>query len=299
MRTVFRTTLLSAALLLAAGTLWAQDKPGQNKNGGVKPAVGAVDRAEEAGVHRMEIYNGPLRSVHYIYRGLSPSEAQAVRELERAENESTLANEMLALRMQYVSGERGADAQRRFSQQQLYGYTAAESEAGAISYGRRVYPYGYIGSSPFWGGWGMGWGGYGGGGMMASGAFSSADAVGLGLGVGDEGRIKTEMARTVASQATPEYAARASQDLTSAAARASSYPVVRDSLNLSRAPAIAPVDVAVEMELVRDGVKTKVTGKLLREEGDYLIVETPDGKRKAFHKVHNIDITLPEQKPEK
>src|SRR5262245_57512226 len=129
MRTVVKGASLAALLMLAA-TGFAQ-------NNKVKPAVGPADDKDEPGVHRMEIYNGPLRTVHYIYRGLAPSEAQAVRELERAENENILASDLLALRQQYASGERTFDAQRRFRQEQLYGYSSSEIDTGNFTAYRR------------------------------------------------------------------------------------------------------------------------------------------------------------------
>jgi hypothetical protein len=307
MKTVIRTALFAAALLVVSSA-WADDKPNAKPDDKAKPATDeklkaptpiddkakpAADVApknDEPGVHRMEIYNGPLRSVHYIYRGLSSSEAQAVRDLERAENETTLANEMLALRMQYVSGERALDAQRRFSQQQLYGYSAAESESGSFSFPRREGLFGYIRGG--WGGWGGGWGGYGGGwGGGYSAGYSSADSVGLAVGVGDEGRIKTAMAPVVASQATPEYAAKVGQDLTAAATRAASYATVRNTLGL-KPSSIVPVGGDVTITRVLDGKAEKIQGKVLSEEGDWLILDTPAGKRSVL-KSTIVDVLEP------
>ncbi len=294
MRTVIRATLLAAAVALAAGSAWAQQKPGEKLpppgDPNVKPAVGPADQGEP-GVGRLEIWNGPVRTVHYVYRGLSPSEAQAVRELERAENEMTLANDMLALRMQYVGGERVADAQRRFTQQQLYGYSASESNSGSVAYSRRVGEYGRI--APWWGGWG--WGGWGGGWSngttgAASGGFTSTDAVGLGQGVGDEGAIKTLMARTIAGQATPEYAARANADLQAAAGAAASYPVVRNSLGLKETP-FSFVGAEVSVEVAGGGAPIK--GTLMGEDRDYLFIKKADGSTSRVPKGNVREVVTP------
>ncbi|HKB37071.1 MAG TPA: hypothetical protein VKD72_11495 [Gemmataceae bacterium] len=265
MRTVVKGASLAAILLLAVSAS-AQD----NK---VKPA----NAAEEPGVHKMEIYNGPLRTVSYIYSGLSPSEAQAIRELERAENEMTLADEMLKLRMQYVSGERVFDAQRRFSQQQLYGYSSSGSESSAFTVGRRIGPFGALYShfAPFWGGWGWGMGGYGGyGGSAVAAASASTDTVSLSQGVGDEGALKTDLARTIAIQATPEYAARAQENLAVAQAVVASDPKVRDMLRMPAA-----------VVLVQGGTVTlasgeKITGDVIFEGAEWLVIKTPQGVRK-------------------
>jgi len=303
MKTVIRTALFAAALLVVSSA-WADDKPNAKPDDKakppteeklkaptptddkVKPAADAAAKNDEPGVHRMEITNGALRSVHYIYRGLSPSEAQAVRELERAENETILANEMLALRMQYVSGERTAEAQRRFSQQQLYGYSASEADSGSFSAYRRNGLFGYIrGGWGGWGGYGAGWcGGY-------SAGYSSADSVGLGEGVGDEGRIKTAMAPVIASQATPEYAAKVGQDLTAAATRAASYATVRNTLGL-KPSSIVPVAGDVTITRVLDGKAEKIQGKVLSEEGDWVVLDTPDGKRRVL-KSTIVDVLEP------
>jgi hypothetical protein len=274
MRTVTRIATLTLALLLTGGAAW-----GQNKDQGAKPA------ADEPGVHRMEIYNGPVRTVHYVYRGLSPSEASAVRELERAENENTLAGEMLNLRLQYVAGERVAEAQRRFAQQQLYGFSEGQVQSTSYSAGWRHGPLGYISTGrPWWGGGGWGWGGWGGGGYgyashggSVSGGFTSTDSVGLAVGVGDEGRIKTAMAQTIANQATPDYAARATEDLAVATALASA---TLDDKNLAQigVPKIKPVESGKFPLEYKDGGKETIEGDKVFENANWIIFKTTKGE---------------------
>src|SRR5260370_19233253 len=95
--------------LLAAPAAWGQD---------VKPAA-----PPNTGVHTMEIFDGPTRTVHFFTSSKSsPSERQMYRDLERAENEASYVANLQALRLQYVTGERMLEARRQVEQQQLYGW---------------------------------------------------------------------------------------------------------------------------------------------------------------------------------
>src|SRR5438067_397022 len=100
MRTVLSlaAALVSAALLAAAAT--AAD---------VKPA--AAPAGPE--VHRMVIVNGPTTTVHYFSVGLSTSDQAALRDLERAENDAAYADDLQALRRQYVADELQLEPHRR------------------------------------------------------------------------------------------------------------------------------------------------------------------------------------------
>src|SRR5262245_59922741 len=138
---------------------------------------------KEATFHRMEIYNGPVRTVHYFSAGASTAEQANLRELERSENEAALADQLLDLRRQYVSNESFLENRRRNVQQLYYGYYSSDNYGYFGYYSPYTYyGYGWYGS-PYWPGLG--------GGTEARGLF----------GVGDEGVIKTEMARTLAAQA--------------------------------------------------------------------------------------------------
>ena len=81
--------VLSSLGLLAAAPIFGQ---------GTKPAA----QNTEPGIHRLQIYNGPLRTVHYFSASGSPGEQANFREAERAENQVDLANQLLDLRNQYV-----------------------------------------------------------------------------------------------------------------------------------------------------------------------------------------------------
>jgi hypothetical protein len=159
-------------------------------------------------VHKMEILNGSTRTVHYFADRATPQEHAALAELTRLENESALADELVLLRRQYVNDERLFEAHRTNVQRLLYGYST--------QYSAGLYPEYWPGY-----GWNWGWGGYSfgnwGGGLgvypYLYGGYYGTSSRSLAHGVGDEGRIKTEMARTLAAQATPGYAAEVNQAL--------------------------------------------------------------------------------------
>jgi hypothetical protein len=159
-------------------------------------------RAQDKSFHQMEILNGTVRTVHYFLDNATPAEAAELRWREQTENDVALAGELSALRRQYVNDERFMENRRTNVQQLLYGYST--------EYAVSLYP-----------GWNYGWGGgwygypfgfgYGYPGFYGNMAGTAAHS--LAFGVGDEGRIKTEMAHTLAGQATPAFAQEAYQAL--------------------------------------------------------------------------------------
>jgi hypothetical protein len=287
MRKMLTGASLSLALLLAASAANAQPN-------GVKPAV---KQEGPGGVHRMEIFNGPTRTVEYIYSGLSPSEEGSVREMHRAENEALLADDLLALRRQYVRNERSFETRRHAVQELLYGYANEASNtftasAGGWYGGSGGYPYlsAYPYVSPY---------GY----LPAtySASFSGSTMNSLANGVGDEGVIKTAMAKTIAAQATPEYATQANMALQNAVARGSQSDTIRTGLGMSKKEPVAAAgfettmqgaDVVVTRTL--EGKNEKVEGKVVREDRDWLVVDTKDGRR-TIPKSQVVDILEPKR----
>jgi hypothetical protein len=263
---------LAALLLLAASGAWAQDKKG------------APPPEEHGFVHRMVIYNGPVRTVHYINRGLTPAEQAAARDLEHAENEAVLASHLLDLRIQYVADEQALEAHRRHMQRLLYGYSSETTAQAGVFAGPGYGYYPYYGYGGYWGrGWGGGWAGYA---SVSSSAFNS-----LAYGVGDEGVLKCAMAQTLAGQATPEHAARTSQVLSAALARASQYEPFRAALGLrakepvppemSEAGVAAGAHVIVTQTL--DGKMNKVEGDFISSDKDWLVIQTKEGRLRIPH----------------
>jgi hypothetical protein len=177
--------------------------PGQQ----VKPADD--DTTPPPGAFRQEIWNGPNRTVRYEGKGLTPGEQATLRNLERAENEAAVADDLAALRREYVSNERVMENRRHNVQLSLYGYASSYGASAYAGSGFAAYPYvapyGYpYVSNPF---------GYAG----ALAASSSTNS--LAFGMGDEGAIKTEMARTLATEAASDRLALAARSLENARAQ--------------------------------------------------------------------------------
>jgi hypothetical protein len=135
--------------------------------------------------HTLVIYNGPGRTVVYF-----DGDKKILRDQSRAENEAELADEVLALKLQYAKSERALEPRRRNLQALLYGYST--------TYPSGLYPSmafsPYYAGGPYWGlswGWGPGYGGgyYGG---MGTSTYSLAN------GVGDQGDIMRALAPTLA-----------------------------------------------------------------------------------------------------
>jgi hypothetical protein len=268
MRTVSTPAGLAAGLLLAASTAWAQDK---------KAAPPPVPPQERAFVHRMVIYNGPIRTVHYINGGLSPAEQAAARDLGRAENEAELADHLLDLRLQYVADEQALQAHRRHMQELLYGYSSVTTATASVFAAPR-YGYPFYGYGGYWGGWG--------GGISAFASASSTAVHSLANGVGDEGVMKSAMAQTLAGQATPEHAAHASQDLSAAMARASQFDLLRNATGIrakeplprEETAAGVPAGASVIVTRMFDGKAEKVEGTLVSADKDWMVIQTKDGR---------------------
>jgi hypothetical protein len=143
--------------------------------------------AAEPGFHRMEIYNGATRTVHYVPAGASAADQTRVRDRERAENDAALADDLAMLRRQYVRDESFLQNRRTNVQQLFYGYSNQIGGGYYPGWGWGGYLLGYLGY-----GYGYPYFGFG------VGASNS-----LMWGVGDEGVIKRELARTLAGPSAP------------------------------------------------------------------------------------------------
>jgi hypothetical protein len=183
-----------------------------------------------ASVHRIVVFEGPNRSVHYITAGnVSNADRLAAYELERAENALTYYRDLQRLKQQYVNSERILEPQRRYVQEQLYG-TQIRYAGSSV---------GYTGGS--YGGWGYGpfvWGGYGyprsfGG---YTGATSYQVVRSLQYGMGDEGRFKNVMVQGIATDAAADRAPAVLRDYDAAVAQAATSPVLSRDLGLQKAP---------------------------------------------------------------
>jgi hypothetical protein len=301
MRTIVAKWVRGAAVLLGAAvatTSFGQPpaRPAAPAEG-VKPAVLAPPREvpgrpplpEGERVYRMEIYEGPNRTVRYFGLGASPGERAALNDLERAENEMDYVNKLQDLRRLYVNNEITLQPQRLYVQEQLYGTQ--------ISYGRTDlnagYGYGYGG-----GGWGWGvndyisaypWGPWGSGQYPGFSGYlggASTNIVrSLANGMGDEGVLKRDLSQVIAQQAaSPDYQATAIRNYNAALAEVATHPRLARSLGLRKGDVAEvagtpdhPVKPAPPVTLTLKGGE-KIEGNTLAEEGDWYVVTTPRGQ---------------------
>jgi hypothetical protein len=183
-----------------------------------------------AAVHKIVVFEGPNRSVHYVASGnVSAADRLAAYDLERAENALTYARDLQRLKQQYVNSERILEPQRRYVQEQLYGtqisYAGSSAGYGGYGgYGGGYYPY-VFGSY----GYPRGFGGY-------TSATSYSVVRSLQFGMGDEGRFKDAMVQVIAGEASGNYGASALRDYDAAAARAAASPLLSRDLALQKGP---------------------------------------------------------------
>jgi hypothetical protein len=267
---------LCAGLMLASTGL-AQVQPAQSS---------------DPGVHRLVIYNGARRSVHYVTSGDSLANDQAaLRDLERVENEAALAGQLAALRREYVDDERLLEKRRTNVQLQFYGNSSDTGYGYPGYYGAGYFGYPYL------------FGYYGG---------LGGTSWNLAAGTGYEGAIKTDMAQTLAMQATPEYAARVARQYDAALARlGSASPSIRAAVGVSDRggirPAAAPPEQGgpEEARLAAPGTQVVVTrkidnttekieGAVVRDTGEWLILQTSAGKR-TLAKNQIVDVLEPKK----
>jgi hypothetical protein len=164
-------------LLALVGTANAQEKQQESKAS-----------------HRMEIYNGPYRTVHHFADGASEADQAKLRDAEQRENEVAVTNQLNALLRQYLADESVLQRRRRAVQLQYYGHSNVVTEwlfSGPYPHGFDGF-YGYYGG-PYYGG------GYLGG--YVPGTVTSFNGL---SGVGDEGPMKAELIRALAGRLGPK-----------------------------------------------------------------------------------------------
>ncbi len=264
-----RTGVTSVAALALTVTLglpeWAEQpvKPASDQNSGLK---------------RMEIWNGPTRTVHYFGQGYSPGEESALRDLARAENDLAVADDVQLLRRLYLRNERILEQRRGQVNPLLYGYSSEYNAGlfpGMITQGNG---YGGFAGLPY--GYPYGVGGFGNlaGGIAypAAGASMGGVTNSIAMGVGNEGIIKDVLARTLGDAAAPEATARATRAYDAAVARAASSDRLRHDLGWGKGEVAAvgherTVGGPVTLTL-KDG-KT-LEGTLVQEDAQWITVDT-------------------------
>jgi len=258
-----RTVGALAAGLLGTAALAQAPRPVSDQPN--YPVKSEVTRSPEAarppaGVNQVEIYEGQRRTVSYVAPNLSPSEQAALRELARAENEATYADDLLALKRLYVNSEQTLEPYRRFIQQQLYGFSTQSTYSGYVSSGfggGGYYPYAFGNTY-----------GYGGGGGYFGGASTTVSRS-LANGMGDEGVMKAAMARRIADDAGPEYA--------SAVAHNSDFAKGRIAASDRLAKSFGIIGAGLDMPRIILTLKSgeKLDGQLHSEDADWFRVQTP------------------------
>jgi hypothetical protein len=277
-----------AAALLLSATL-TPPAPGQDRQPPPPP------RRDAAPAYRMEIYEGPNRTVRYF--GGAPADRANLAGLERAENDWQYAQDLEALKRQYVNSERILEPQRRYVQEQLYGTSITFGSFNLLAgygfgsgYGSGyAYPYAY----PY------AWAGYGYGNPGFSGYLGGSNVTttrSLAFGMGDEGKMKDAMVAVIAHDAaSPQYAAHAYRNYAAALHQAASSPALARDLDLGSAEQLGPPGAgrpAVILTL-KDG--ERVEGAKMREDGDWYVLDQGGGREQRIRKseVTRIDQARP------
>src|SRR5262245_61790352 len=190
---------LAVSAARAADVRPASVNPDRSRPDRIRQPVATNDPA----FHTMEIYNGATRTVSYFSPRAGRSEQEALANLSRAENQVNLADKLLALRQQYADDESRLEARRSNVQERFYGYSSAYDWGypvmaypgyigfnGLGGYPNLIVPFANYANGPFFS-YALGGPVYGapyvGGGTSQS----------LAGGVGDEGAIKSEIAKTM------------------------------------------------------------------------------------------------------
>jgi hypothetical protein len=253
---------------------------------GVRPAA-----AEAGNAYKMEIFEGPNRTVRYFAPG-SPGEQAQLMDLERSENEVAYLRDLQALRRQYVTSERTLEPMRRYVQEELYGTSIStgwyNTQGGVYGPG---YGYGYGGYGyPYINAYSSTAYGYAGGVTGYLGGSMTSITRNLGLGMGDEGKLKDAMVQVIAGQAaSPDYQAAVLRGYSTALANVASNDRLAKGLGLERGKiaeaAGTPDKNAVQATLTLKDGKT-VEGKMT-EDGEWYVVDTG----KAVERVRKSEVT--------
>ncbi len=247
----------------------------------------AGDKNPRDRVFKMDISNGFTHRVRYFGDALSPGESTTLSELERLENTRAYARDLLAAKEQYVTTERILEPHRRYVQRMLYGLNVTGSSYGMMSgggYGGGLGYYPRVAASSYWAGYGYGgYGGWGAGGYTA--ARQRTVNASLANGVGEEGVMKDMIARTIAQEATPEFAASLDRAYQEVSLRASASPTLRVALKMPTLEASRKERNRIRAVAAEDGVVLtlksgqKIHGTKMRETKDWYIVDMDGGRQ--------------------
>jgi hypothetical protein len=167
----------------------------------------------------------------------------------------------------------------------LYGLDITGSSAAMFNGGGWGGGAGFFPRVPASSGWtGLGWGGWGG---WGAGAFSAARErtvnASLANGVGEEGVMKDMIARTIAQEATPEFAASLDRAYQEVALRASASPTLRVAFKMPTMEASRKERSRIRAVATDDGVVLtlkngqKIYGERMKTTKEWYIVEKEGG----------------------
>jgi hypothetical protein len=260
-------TLAVFVAALAGGTAAAQaPRPvfEQLPAPAARPSAAPAERGRvPAEVGRLEVYDGPRRTVYYNPPDLSPGERAALHDLAQSENETAYADELLELKRAYVQSELTLEPYRRWIQQQLYGFSTESTYSGYVAGG--YYPYA-------WGGYG--YGGWGGG---YFGGATTTTSKSLANGVGYEGPVKEAMARQIAADAAPPFATAASRGEAAAWSRVAASERLARAFGVNRSEVVPAASTTPPHVVLTLKNGEKVEGALQGEDADSIRVDTGTG----------------------
>jgi hypothetical protein len=204
----------------------------------------------------MEIWNGSSRSVHFFSQGASTGDETALRDLQRAENDLALANDVQSLRRQYLMNQ-------RVLAQRLNESIASWAPNYGVAVSPSWYdPYGTMGvGAPYQNVASAGVGPY------MYGQFGPAPSPGLGTGL--EGVLGDEFSRSLAQMITPQATTNALRAYDSAVTRVADSKLGSKIGLVKRERTIGP---AVTLILKKDN--EKISGNLVSEDDTWITVET-------------------------
>ena len=263
MRTV--SAGIGVAAALAAGALAAAPAPAQDRD---------RDRDRDRNTHRIEIQNGPVVRVYTIPVGqVSDAERRRLRDEERAARDAALADEIQALRLDYVRDERRLQRRRTEVQDLYYGYASFfTGEAGGWGWGWG-YPWSFVGPGPYFtpiGGW--------------AGSVHS-----LALGVGDEGVMKAALIHGLVA---PPARAERDREPPPPPRRGGTREEGRLPTAAPERSVLAAPGSAVVVTRQVGGSREKVEGAFVREDREWVVVRTSAGNR-AIPKQQIVDVLEP------
>jgi len=257
---------------------------------GPSQAQTQVGRQRRGSVTKIEIFNGPTRTVRYFSNNLTPAESATVRELETLENESSYARDLQTVKREYVRSEQVLEPNRRLVKQLLYNpdnlvwptyaaWPGAYGWGGSYGYGLPSAHASYF-RSPYVNTAYLPAAG------PAYGYLSGPVAGGLPDDLPAESRIKDAMSAVIAREATPEYVTQLQRQTERVALRATTSPTLRVAFGLPETKTVIRERNDYRLasgEVSAPGAITitlkggdQIRALKMNEDGDWFVIETAE-----------------------